>query len=114
MNRADIILYSAPPLAFDNVLEAVKRVRNWRELAEWLMGWYDYEGSDGEKKLDAIQCRYVSDEARLKAVVTDFLMGEQPSWRMLIHALHCADESYLTEKIKTNAEPHQGEWVSVM
>ena len=77
------------------------------------MGWYDYEGSDDEKKLDAIERQHDSDEARLKAVLEPFLLGEgrhQPSWRRVIHALHQADESHLAEKIKTNAEPQQGEW----
>ena len=81
------------------------------------MGWYDYEGTDGKKKLDAIQRQHVSDEARLKAVLESFLLGEgkhQPSWRSVIHALHQAGESHLAEKIKTNAEPHQGEWVCII
>ena len=86
-------------------------MRSWRELARWLMGWY---GSDDKEKLDAIQCQHVSDEARLKVVLESFLLGEgeyQPSWRIVIHALYDAYESHLAEKIKTNAEPHQGEWV---
>ena len=70
------------------------------------MGWY-------EEKLDAIQRQHVSDKACLKAVVEAFLLGEgyQPSWRRLIYALRGAGESHQAEKIKTNAEPHQGEWV---
>jgi hypothetical protein len=103
-----------PGLTFDNIFEAVKTVRSWRKLAEWLMGWY---GRKGAEKLDAIQHQHdASDEARLKAVVEAFLLGEgrhQPSWRMLIHRLHWADESHLARTIKTNAEPHQGEWISV-
>jgi hypothetical protein len=103
--------YPALPLTFDNVFGAVKTVRSWRKLATWLMGWY---GS--EEKLDAIEHQYASDEAHLKAVVEAFLLGEgeyQPSWRRLIHALHWAEQSHLAETIKTNAEPQQGEWVSV-
>ena len=76
-------------------------------MARWLMG---------SEKLGAIQLQNVSDEARLRAVMEAFLLGEgryQPSWRMLIHALHIADESHLAEKIKTNAEPQQGEWISL-
>ena len=87
---------------------------SWRELAKWLMGWYDYEGSDGRKKLDAIERQYTSNNACLKAVVEAFLLGEgdyRPSWRMLIHQLHRAGETSVAEKIKTNAEPQQGEWV---
>jgi hypothetical protein len=98
------------------VFEAVKTVRlNWKELAEWLLGWYDSD-SDDRKKLDAIERQYVSDDARRIAVVEAFLLGEgpyQPSWRTLIHQLHQAGQSHVAEKIKTNAEPHQGEWVSV-
>jgi hypothetical protein len=110
----------APPLTLDNVFEAVKAVRRWRELARRLMGWSDYAEDDtfiplnDEKKLDSIQRWYASDEARLKAVVEAFLLGEglyQPSWRNVIHALHKAGEGYMAEKIKTNAEPQQGESV---
>ena len=103
--------YPALPLTVDNVFEAVKTVRlNYRELARWLMGWSDFD------YLDAIKLQHISDEERLKAVVEVFLLGEglyQPSWRILIHRLHLAWESHLAEKIKTNAEPQQGEWVSV-
>ena len=68
----------------------------------------------GSEKLGAIQLKNVSDEARLKAVVEAFLLGEgdhRPSWRMLIHTLHWVKEGSLAEKIKANAEPQQGEWV---
>jgi hypothetical protein len=109
--------YPALPLTIDNVFEAVKTVRmSWRELAGWLMGWLDIEGLEDKKILDAIQHQYTSDEGCLKALVEAFLQGVgmyQPSWRRLIHALHGADEGHLAEKIKTNAEPQQGEWVSV-
>ena len=113
----NILTYPAPPLTFVNVFEVVKTVRlSWRKLAEGLMHWYDYS-SDNRKKLDAIERQHTSDEARLKAVVEAFLLGEgryQPSWRMLIHRLHEAGETNVAEKIKTNAEPQQGEWVSVV
>ena len=88
---------------------------SWRELAERLMGWYG-SVDDDDQKLDAIERQHISDDARLKAVVEAFLLGEgdsQPSWRRLIHALHKAGETSVAEKIKTNAEPQQGEWVSV-
>jgi hypothetical protein len=88
----------------------VKTARSWRELAKKLLGWYDWRDDD-RKKLDAIKHQFVSDEARLKAVVEAFLLGDHPSWRMLIHALHKAGETHAAEKIKTNAEPQQGEWV---
>ena len=93
-------------------------MRSWRELAKKLIGrQYVYQGSNGQQKLDAIQRQYVSDEARLKAVVEAFLLGEgeyQPSWRRVIHVLYESKMSRLAEKIKTNAEPHQGEWVYII
>ena len=108
--------YPALPFTITNVYEAVKTVRlSWRELAGELLVWYDLN-SDGRKKLDAIERENVSDESRLLAVVAAFIRGEgpfQPSWRMLIHRLHEAGETDLAERIKTNAERHQGEWVSV-
>ena len=82
-------------------------------MAEGLMGWYDWNDED-RKKLDAIERQHTSNSARLKAVVEAFLLGEgpyQPSWRRLIHQLHKAGETNMVEKIKTNAEPQQGEWV---
>ena len=80
-------------------------MRRWRGLGQLLVEY---------SKLDAIQHQHISNEARLKAVLESFLLGEgihQPSWRRVIHALHYAGESHLAEKIKTNAEPHQGKWV---
>ena len=107
--------YPALPLTVDNVFEVVKTVRRWRELAQWLLGWYDVI-SDNRKKLDAIERQHISDAACLKAVVEAFLLEEghyQPSWKMLIQALYLAQEIHLAEMIKTNAEPQQGEWASV-
>ena len=79
------------------------------------MGWYDWRSED-QMKLDAIERQYISDDACLQAVLEAFLLGEgddQPSWRRLIHALHETGETSVAEKIKTNAEPQQGEWVLV-
>ena len=103
--------YPALPLTLDNVFEVVKTVRlSWRELAKMLLLWCDVISGD-LKKLDAIKHEHVSDDACLKAVVEAFLRGEslfQPSWRRLIHQLHSAQQSHVAEKIKANAEPHQG------
>ena len=88
--------YPAPLLTVDNVYEAMKTVRlSWRELASWLMKWYDPYVED-QKKLDAIEREHVSDEARMQAVVAAFLQGKgpfQPSWRMLVHRLHKVGET---------------------
>ena len=103
--RCVCIFYSAPPLTFDIIFEMVKTMTSWVGLGSHL-GLSD--------KLVAIQRQHVSDDACLKAVVEAFLLGEgvyQPSWRRLIHALHDAGKSHLAEKIKTNAEPCQGEWM---
>ena len=108
--------YPALQLTLDNIFEVVKTVRlSWRELARVLLGWND-NISDDRKKLDAIERQHVFDDTRVKAVVKLFLLGEgfyQPSWRRLIHQLYWAQQSHMAEKIKANAEPHQGEWVSV-
>ena len=108
--------YPALPLTFDNVFEVVKTVRlSWRRLAKVLLGWDD-AFSDHRKKLDAIERQHVCDEACLKAVLEAFLLGEgdyHPSWKRLIHQLHRAEQSHVSEKINTNAEPQQGERISV-
>ena len=108
--------YPALPLTLNNVFEAVKTASmSWRRLAKVLLGWDD-SFSFHRKKLDAIKYQYISDEDRLKAVVEVFLLGKgdyQPSWRTLIDRLHRAQQSHVAEKIKANAEPQQGEWVSV-
>ena len=83
-------------------------MRSWRTLAAGLMG---YKGSEGRKKLDVIQRQHISDDARLKAVVEAFLLGEgdyRPSWRTLIHQLHWAGKTNVAEKIKTNGELQKG------
>ena len=97
--------YTALPLTLKNVFEAVKRVRkNWRKLGNKLL-FYD--------KVDAIERQHDSDEARLKAVIEAFLLGEgiyeQPSWRRVIHALHQAGESQVAHDIESYAEAVKGE-----
>jgi hypothetical protein len=105
IDSAAIPSYPAPPLTFDNVFEVVKTVRlSWRDLAWEPLGLYG--------NVDAIKHQHISDEAGLKAVVEAFLLGEgihRPSWRRLIHQLYQAGEAHVAEKIKTNAEPQQGE-----
>ena len=85
-----IVVYA--PVTFNNVFEAVKTIRNWRELEGGLGLHYT--------KLEVIQRQHVSDEARLKAAVEAFLLGEgyQPSWRSVIHQLHQGGESRLAER----------------
>ena len=98
--------YTAPPLTFENVFEAVKRVRSWRKLGEELLG--EFSGRD---KLNAIERQHDSDEARLKSVIEVFLLGEglyQPSWRRVIHELHKAGESQVAHDIESYAEVVQG------
>ena len=98
-----IVVYPAPPLTLDNVLAAIKGVTNWRKLGNEMVD---------DSILDDIQEQHDSDEACLKALVEAFILGEcdfQPSWRRVIHALLKADEIYLAEMIKINAEPQQGE-----
>ena len=94
----------------DNAFEAVKRVRNWRELGDGLVGLR----VEARAKLDAIRQRqFDSDEARLKAVLEPFLLGEylnQPTWRAVIYALHEANEIAVARDILTYAEAVEGEY----
>ena len=98
-------LLSSPalPLTLDNVFNVVKNVNSWRTLGQHII--YPNE-------LDGIQRQYVSDEARLKAVVEDFLSGKgrwyKPSWRAVIWFLYKANEIQLAEHIRSFAEPVQG------
>ena len=98
-------LLSSPalPLMLENVFNVVKNVKSWRTLGQHII--YSFE-------LDGIQRQYVSDEARLKAVVEDFLSGKglyrQPSWRTVIWSLYKANEIQLAEGIRSFAEPVQG------
>ena len=100
----------APPLTLENVFEAVKRAvkRSW-ELGAYL--------GLNTSKLEDIRRQHDSDEARLKAVIEAFLLGEgdQPSWRRVIHALHKAEESQVAHDIESYAEAVQGEceWVII-
>ena len=100
----------APPLTLENVFEAVKRaVKSWRRLRS-LLGL--------ERKLVAFKRQHNSGEARLKAGIEAFLLGEgiyQPSWRRVIYALHWAGESQVALDIESYAEAVQGEceWVII-
>ena len=96
----------AQPLTLENVYEAVKRVRDWREFSKWLLG--DYSGS----KLDAIHRQHGDNvEACLKAVIEAFLRGEgryQLSWRNVIDALYRTGENHIAHDIIAYAEPVEG------
>ena len=100
----------APPLTLENVFEAVKKaVKRWRRLGS-LLGL--------ESKVGDIKHQHDSDEARLKAVIEAFLLGEglyQPSWRRVIDALHWAGESQVAHDIESYAEAVRGEceWVII-
>ena len=94
----------APPLTLDNIFDAVKNVRSWRTLGQYMI----YSSS----KLDDIQRRHASHEACLKDVIELFLSGKgrykQPSWRAVIWSLYKANEIQLAEHIRNYAEPVQG------
>ena len=100
----------APPLTLENVFEAVKRaVKNWTLIGLWL--------GLGSSKVYDNKRQHDSDEARLKAVIEAFLLGEghQPSWRRVINALHWVGESQVALDIESYAEAVQGEceWVII-
>ena len=77
----------------------MKGVRYWYHLSVWF-------GVD----IDEHQCD--SDEARVKAAVEGFLLGNgdfQPTWRALTYCLDGAGEVALADKIRSFSEPVQGE-----
>jgi hypothetical protein len=96
----------------EEVLKAVTGV-NWRRLGKGLIE----EENSLYTKLDRIHDEYESDEARLRAVVEEFLNRPVPwrttlwrtvSWRKMIWTLYCADEIDKAQQIRNYAEPLQG------
>ena len=97
----------APPLTLENVYEAVKRVRDWREFGKRLLVI---------SELDAIHRQHRHDvEACLKAVIEAFLREDlyQHSWRNVIDTLYKAGENHIAHNIIAYAEPVEGECVCV-
>ena len=107
------LLLAAPHLSVDEVLQAVKGLI-WRRLGEELIG----EEEDEEEgiyttNLNIIHDKHESDEARLRAVVDEFLTKTVtfrggPSWRRVIWSLYCAHEIDKAQQISGYAEPLQG------
>ena len=110
-----LVLPVAPPLSVEEVLKAVTGV-NWRKLGKELLGEYEYVGrlvdfGESDPKhtnLDRIYDEHESDEARLRAVVEQYLYRPVRSWRRVIWALYCIDELDKAQKIRSYAEPLQG------
>ena len=130
--------FVAPPLTIDEVLKAVSGV-NLRRLGKELIG-ENYGGlvipGFGDRvsqrtNLDIIHDEHESDEARLRAVVEEFLTKQtalkprlllhtwrmnlypQPrqksaSWNRVIWALYCIDEIDKAQQIRSYAEPQEG------
>ena len=100
-------LFVAPPLSVDEVLRAVEGV-NWRILGEKLIGEKEEEFFYNRANFDRIHDENESDEARLRAVVEEFLSQADRSWRRVIWALYCAEEIDKAQRIGSYAEPLQG------
>ena len=84
-------LSPAPPLTVDNIMKAVKGVKDWEELAHWLGVHYS--------------------SSSLKDAVEWFLKGQsyyQLSWKAIIFALDGAHESDLANHIMSYGEAVQG------
>ena len=63
-----------------------------------------------EHKLETIEQQHDSDGNYLHGVVEEWFKGYQPSWRQIIFALDCIDETKLADPIRGYAEPPPGEW----
>ena len=90
----------------DEVLRAVEGV-NWWRLGKELIGEVEDVYTD-ITNLDRIRAENESDEARLRAVVEEFLSEANRSWRRVIWALYCAEEIDKAQRISSYAEPLQG------
>ena len=102
----------------DEVLQAVKGV-NWRKLGRELIGeeeeFFDddsdyYHANPRITNLDRIDFEHETDEARLRAVVEEFLTADDyfPLWRKVIWVLYRVDEIDKAQQISSYAEPLQG------
>ena len=78
-----------------------------------MKGVQDWDLLSASFGVDIDKHQYDSNEARLKAAVEGFLLGNgdyQPTWRALIYCLDRAEEVALADKIRSFAsEPVQGE-----
>ena len=83
-----------------------------RAGVHWVSIYYSITILISASKLGDVECRYISNEACIKAIIEDFLSGnsqyKQPSWRALIWSLHKANEIQLAEHIRGFAELVQG------
>ena len=70
--------------------------------------WSDI--SDEDHKLETIGQQHNSDGNYLHGVVEEWFKGHQQSWRQVIYALDCAQESVVADHIRGYAEPPPGEW----
>ena len=95
---------SAPPLTVENVLKYTQEVKDWRMVGELLIGY-------SETKVEEIEREYSSSEDRMRAVVQQWLEGEDlsPSWRELVWALDHAGDIQVADPIRGFAEPPRGE-----
>jgi len=95
----------------DTVLTAVQGV-NWRRLGELFLYEYNEKIERICPKLDEIEQLYQYDGDRLRAVIEFWVQDdeedEQPSWRSIIYALDCADETRIADSIRHFAEPVSG------
>ena len=89
-------------------MRAVHGVRDWKQFGEKLFFWSDIR--DRDARLQAIKQQHSSDGNYLHGVVEEWFKGYHPSWRQIIFALDCIDETKLADPIRGYAEPPRGEW----
>ena len=92
----------------DEVLKAVAGVTNWRKLGKGLLGEQKEPLMKRYTNLDRIRDKHKSDEARLRAVVEEFVAKADRKWRKVICALRYAKEIDKAQQISSYAEPIQG------
>ena len=95
------------------MLNTVKEVRNWWKFGRVLIGeGIVHVDEDGESYTNLELIEHESNDARIRAIVKDFLdgglLGKKPTWRAVVWSLIEADESKVANEIRNYAEPVQG------
>ena len=89
-------------------MRVVHGVRDWEDFGKWLFIWSGI--SDEYDKLETIEQQHSSDGNYLHGVVEEWFKSHHPSWRQIIFALNCTQESVVADRIRGYAEPPPGEW----
>ena len=102
------------PLTLRNVVEAVKKVKKWRDLGRWLCV-KDSLIHDSFSTRSEFERRHSSTDDRRTGVIEYWLLtAPTPSWRRLIQALDGMGEHEVADMVRPYAEPITGMTCTLM